>query len=110
VIEFDDRYVAPRNGFASAADYYARASSAPLLPQIGIPTLLVQATNDPWIPMTAYHAVDWSARPALTPLFAAGGHVGFHDAGSPVAWHDRAISAFLAAQPALSRAAASTAK
>ena len=29
VYEFDDRYTAPRNGFASAEDYYARSSTAP---------------------------------------------------------------------------------
>ncbi|MBM3534613.1 MAG: alpha/beta fold hydrolase [Alphaproteobacteria bacterium] len=94
VIEFDHRYVAPRNGFASAADYYAKSSAAPFLPHIRIPTLLVHATNDPWIPIAPYKHVDWSGNPALTPLFGAGGHVGFHGAGSPVAWHDRAIAAF----------------
>jgi predicted alpha/beta-fold hydrolase len=95
VIEFDDRYVAPRNGFASAVDYYARSSAAPLMKRIGVPTLVIHATNDPWIPMTPYEQVDWSANPALTPLFGAGGHVGFHGLGSRVAWHDRAIAAFL---------------
>ena len=94
VIEFDDRYVAPRNGFASGADYYARCSAEQFLRRIEVPTLVVQATNDPWIPMPAYERVDWAANPALTPLFAAGGHVGFHGAGSDVAWHDRAIVPF----------------
>lgn len=96
VTEFDDRYVAPRNGFASASDYYARSSAAQFLPRIAGPTLLVQASNDPWIPMTAYDAVDWPANPRLTPLFGAGGHVGFHGAGSKIAWHDRAIVRFFA--------------
>ncbi len=94
VIQFDDRYVAPRNGFASAADYYARCSAEQLLPLIRVPTLVVHATNDPWIPMAAYQRVDWDAHPALTALFGAGGHVGFHGAGSDVAWHDRAIVRF----------------
>lgn len=94
VIEFDDRYVAPRNGFASGADYYARCSAEQFLRRIEVPTLVVQATNDPWIPMPAYDRVDWAANPALTPFFAAGGHVGFHGAGSDVAWHDRAIVPF----------------
>lgn len=96
VTEFDHRYVAPRNGFASAADYYARSSAAQFLPRIGVPTVVIQATNDPWIPMTAYDAVDWRANPKLTPLFGAGGHVGFHGAESIVTWHDRAIATFFA--------------
>ncbi|MSP49052.1 MAG: alpha/beta fold hydrolase [Alphaproteobacteria bacterium] len=94
VIAFDDGYVAPRNGFASAADYYARSSAAPFLARIAVPTLVIHATNDPWIPMTPYGRIDWQGATALTPLFAAGGHVGFHGAGSPVAWHDRAIVRF----------------
>lgn len=91
VVEFDDRYVAPRNGFASGADYYARCSAEPFLTRIEVPTLVVHATNDPWIPMSAYNRVDWVANPRLAPLFGAGGHVGFHGAGSTVPWHDRAI-------------------
>lgn len=96
VTEFDDRYVAPRNGFASAADYYARSSSAQFLPRIAAPTLVIQATNDPWIPMAAYDAVDWRGNPKLSPLFGAGGHVGFHGKGAIVTWHDRAIAMFFA--------------
>ncbi len=96
VTEFDDLYVAPRNGFASASDYYAKSSAARFLPGIGVPTLVIQATNDPWIPMAAYDAVGWRSNPKLTPLFGAGGHVGFHGAGSSVAWHDRAIAMFFA--------------
>ena len=95
VLEFDDRFVAPRNGFASAADYYARSSAEPFLARIRVPTLLVQAGNDPWIPIEAYRRIDWKANPALTLLLGEGGHVGFHGTGSPVPWHDRAISAFL---------------
>ena len=32
----------------------------------------------------------------LTMLAAGGGHVGFHGAGSRIAWHDRAIVRFFA--------------
>lgn len=96
VIDFDDRYVAPRNGFASGADYYAHCSAERFLRGISVPTLVVHAPNDPWIPMAAYKRVDWAGNSALAPLFGDGGHVGFHAAGSPVAWHDRAIaSSFL---------------
>jgi predicted alpha/beta-fold hydrolase len=99
VFDFDDRYVAPRNGFASAADYYARCSAEPFLARIRLPTLVVHAANDPWIPDAAYRRVDWRSNPALTPLFGDGGHVGFHGVGSRVPWHDRAIAAFLLSRP-----------
>ncbi len=99
VIEFDDRFVAPRNGFAGAADYYRRCSAAAYLDGIGVPTLVIHALDDPWIPGTIYRDVDWPANPALTPLLPArGGHVGFHAAGDTVAWHDRRIAAFFTAR------------
>ncbi|MCK6454894.1 MAG: hypothetical protein L6R19_29215, partial [Alphaproteobacteria bacterium] len=97
VIEFDDRFVAPRNGFAGAADYYRRCSAAAYLDGIGVPTLVIHARDDPWIPGDIYRDVDWPANPALVRLLPAqGGHVGFHAAGDKVAWHDRRIAAFFA--------------
>ena len=96
VYEFDERVVAPRNGFASADDYYACCSAKPLLGEIRVPTLLIHARNDPWIPPTAYLAFDWGCNPRLTPLLPrGGGHVGFHGLGSFVPWHDRCIASFL---------------
>src|SRR5207244_1680439 len=46
---FDDLYTAPLSGFADAADYYRRASSAPLIARIGVPTLVLTARDDPFI-------------------------------------------------------------
>lgn len=56
--EWDTRIVAPRFGFASAEDYYSRASVAPRLGRIEKPTLVVQAEHDPMV-------VARSARPSL---------------------------------------------
>jgi predicted alpha/beta-fold hydrolase len=95
VYQFDDRFVAPRNGFAGAADYYARCSAEAYLAAIKTPTLIVHALDDPWIPADAYRRQNWSRAPSLTPLLpAAGGHVGFHGADSRVPWHDRCLAAF----------------
>ena len=52
--EFDDRFTAPINGFKDAQDYWTRASSKPLLSQIAVPTLMVQAQNDPFLPEPCY--------------------------------------------------------
>jgi uncharacterized protein len=95
--DFDDKVVAPRNGFADARDYYARCSAGPRLKDIAVPTMLIHALDDPWIPGALYENYDWRANANLTPLLSAGGgHVGFHGAGSPIAWHDRAIVGFFA--------------
>lgn len=94
VLEFDDRHVAPRNGFAGAADYYAKCSALDFLPAIEVPTLLIHAEDDPWIPAMSYRKAMRAGNDRLTCLLApGGGHVGFHDS-SPVAWHDRCLLQF----------------
>ncbi len=97
VIAFDDTFVAPHNGFADAANYYAECSALRFLGGIARPTLMIHALNDPWIPGEAYLRFDWGANPWLHPLLSrGGGHVGFHARGDRVAWHDRCAAAFLA--------------
>lgn len=93
IYDFDDLVVAPSHGFHGADDYYRRSSSAPLLNDITIPTLLIHAADDPWIPAAIYRARTW---PATGPALAmpGGGHVGFHGADHPVPWHNHAISVF----------------
>lgn len=94
VLEFDDRFVAPRNGYRGADEYYAENSAERFLARIRVPTLLIQARDDPWIPPDAYLRFPWSHHPQLTPLLPArGGHVGFHARGGDAPWHDRCIAA-----------------
>ena len=58
--------------------------------RIRVPTLVIHALDDPWIPADAYLNFDWAANPCLTPLLPRhGGHVGFHGADGPDPWHDR---------------------
>jgi predicted alpha/beta-fold hydrolase len=64
--EWDDRIVAPRHGFAGAADYYARASVAPLLPRLRVPALVLAAERDPMVPAA-------TVRPVLQRLESNGG-------------------------------------
>lgn len=95
IFEYDDRFVAPRNGFANAADYYARCSAARFLDDVAIPTLVIHALDDPWIPAESCRSINWQANRWLTPLISAtGGHVGFHGRGSRVAWHDLCTARF----------------
>lgn len=95
IYEFDDRVVAPVNGFVDAEDYYARTASFPLLERIAVPTLVIHARNDPWIPAAPYLQFDWKRNPKLLPLLPrGGGHVGFHALGHAAPWHDRCTLSF----------------
>lgn len=53
-VPFDDRYTAPLHGFRDAADYYRRSSAKQFLRPIRVPTLLVQALDDPFLSRTSY--------------------------------------------------------
>jgi predicted alpha/beta-fold hydrolase len=95
IIEFDDQFVASRNGFDGAADYYARTSAESFLPDIRVPTVIMHAGDDPWIPPHAYQRVAWRHCPHLHPVLPPhGGHVGFHGRGALLPWHDRVIATF----------------
>jgi predicted alpha/beta-fold hydrolase len=48
--EFDDRFTARAHGFADADDYYFRSSSLRVIENIRIPTLIIHAEDDPFIP------------------------------------------------------------
>ena len=54
VYEFDDKVTAPFFGFGSADNYYATQSSNQFLKHIRIPTLLIQAKDDPLIPFEIF--------------------------------------------------------
>jgi len=95
---FDDLLVAPHNGFGTAERYYAECSAQRVMGKIRVPTLLIHAANDPWIPAEAYRAYDWAGNPHLAPLVApGGGHVGFHQRGQPPTWHDACLEQWFAA-------------
>lgn len=98
VFDFDDRFVAPRNDYEDAAQYYACNSARDFLHAVTKPTLVIYAQNDPWIPASSYLEFAWHQSPNLVPLFPkSGGHVGFHDRGHRSPWHDRCIEQFAAA-------------
>ena len=76
--DFDDRYTAPLHGFADAEDYWRRCSCRPVLRQITIPTLLINARNDPFLAAPCYPLAEAEANPNLhLEMPASGGHVGF---------------------------------
>ena len=80
--EFDDLVTAPLHGFRDADDYWARASSAPWLRAIRVPTLVLNARNDPFLPRAALEAATREAAQDVVLEFPqAGGHAGFPGRG-----------------------------
>ena len=73
--EWDDLVVAPRHGFADAADYYARASVAPRLGDLRVPALLVNSEGDPMVPARPVRSVLRPAPRLEVRWVAGGGHV-----------------------------------
>jgi predicted alpha/beta-fold hydrolase len=93
--EYDELFIAPRHGFAGAEDYYERCKPVRFMADIRVPTLVIAAMDDPWIPGRLYDAFDWKSNPALEPhLLRSGGHVGFHGADELLPWSDRAVCRF----------------
>ena len=75
--DFDNVVTAPLHGFRDTDDYWTRASSKPWLAAIRVPTLIVNARDDPFLPDAALPTDD-EVSPAVTLEFTQrGGHVGF---------------------------------
>lgn len=92
---YDERFIAPRHGFAGAEDYYERCKPLQFMPGIRIPTLMLASLDDPWIPGALYSGYDWAGNRALVPkLTDRGGHVGFHGVGDRQPWSDLAVANF----------------
>lgn len=76
--QFDDRYTAPIHGFKDAQDYWTKSSCKPELNNIKIPALLVNAKNDPFLPVECFPYEQARASSWLTlEVPESGGHVGF---------------------------------
>ncbi len=92
-LSFDDNFTAPRHGYRDAASFYADNMALRFLPEIPLPTLLLQARDDPIVPTGPYLAFDWRLNRHLQPdLPSSGGHVGFHATNG--LWHLRRIGYF----------------
>lgn len=98
---FDDLITAPLHGFRDAEQYYRRSSSAGYLRDVRVPTLIIHALDDPFVPPAAV-----PDRSALSPdtvleLSRYGGHVGFVSRGSALSgrgWLDGRVLEFLCAR------------
>ncbi|HYJ96551.1 MAG TPA: alpha/beta fold hydrolase [Burkholderiaceae bacterium] len=79
--EFDNVFTAPLHGFRDTDEYWARASAKPHLARIRVPTLALNARNDPFVPASSLprdggaHVTLWQP--------AHGGHAGFPGGAFP---------------------------
>jgi len=97
--EFDSLVTATLHGFRDAEDYWRKSSSAPLLPGVRVPTLVLNARNDPFLPGAALLAATREvSSEVLLEHPPQGGHVGFLEAPFPGrhCWLARRVFEFLA--------------
>ncbi len=74
---FDDAVTAPMHGFASCLDYWARSSCRQFLADVRVPSLMLNARNDPFLPPMHLARPDQVSSSVMLDYPAAGGHAGF---------------------------------
>jgi len=75
--QFDNHITAPLHGYRDTDDYWTRASAKPGLANVGVPSLVLNALNDPFMPASALPAKADVSRHVTLEQPAKGGHVGF---------------------------------
>lgn len=75
--EFDDVFTAPLHGFKNTQDYWTRASAKPLMGEIRLPALALNALNDPFVPAESLPVVGEVSSCVTLWQPEQGGHVGF---------------------------------
>lgn len=98
--EFDDCYTAPIHGFRDANDYWTRCSCLPVLDRITVPTLLLNALDDPFLTPECFPHAAAAANPNFTletPTY--GGHLGFVSFNKANEyWSEQRVVSFLETQ------------
>jgi predicted alpha/beta-fold hydrolase len=100
--EFDEVYTAPDGGYQNADDYYDRAGARHVLAGIEVPTLIITAQDDPFIPYSMFNT-DTIASNSWIRLWAPkhGGHCGFVQrprVGEDVYWAENRLVEFIVNQ------------
>ncbi len=93
--EFDDAFTAPVHGFADADDYWSRASAKPGLVDVAVPSVLLNALNDPFVPRESLPTAREVSKWVNLWHPGQGGHVGF-----PATFAGRPWSCHIDAMPA----------
>jgi len=97
LLDFDNLYTAPLHGFSNAEEYYERCSSLYFAPQIQIPTLIVNALNDPFLSPECFPISSLKNHAHI--IFenpSRGGHVGFAQfSQNGLYWSEQRALAFI---------------
>ncbi|MBX2945217.1 MAG: alpha/beta fold hydrolase [Cyclobacteriaceae bacterium] len=97
LMEFDDHFTGPVHGFKNAIDYYEKSSAIRVIKNITIPTLLINAQNDPFLSAECFPSTLLKDHPFVQ--FEApthGGHVGFAQFNTKgIYWSEARTIAFL---------------
>lgn len=99
--QYDDRVVARLHGFKDVHDYYRRSSSRQFLKSIRVPTLLIQALDDPFMTPEVLPGPEELSASVIMEVTSRGGHVGFVCGRNPLKpnyWLEQRIPCFLAEQ------------
>ena len=98
VRQFDEVYTAPHFGFRNAEDYYHRASAMRVIDRIRVPSLIITAEDDPFVPPDPFREPAVTGHPCITlRLSAHGGHCGFvgpHSESEDSYWAENRIVDF----------------
>ncbi len=95
--EWDNRFTAKINGFDSADDYYSKCNALQFIANIQIPTLLLNALNDPFLSEKCFPEKLAKQHPLFTfEQCQFGGHVGFASAfPNGYYWHEERVISFI---------------
>jgi predicted alpha/beta-fold hydrolase len=98
VRQFDEHITAPHFGFAGADDYYYKVSAARVIDRVRVPTLIITAEDDPFVPVAPFRDPRVTANPNIRLLVTRhGGHCGFvaaSPAGGDCYWAEERIMEF----------------
>jgi hypothetical protein len=104
VREFDDVITARYCGFDDASDYYARSSASRVVSEIRVPTLIIAAKDDPFVPFVPFQSPAILGNRWITLLATEhGGHCAFisQEDGPERFWAEARIVEFCASHSEL---------
>jgi predicted alpha/beta-fold hydrolase len=95
--EFDDRFTAPIHGFRDAEDYWEKSSARQYLHGITVPTLILNACDDPLLTPESFPVAEAEGNLCLfLEMPKSGGHLGFIDLVRGIEpWFERRVVEFL---------------
>jgi len=96
VRDFDETYTAPHAGFVNAADYYTKCSAIRITAKVRIPTLIIHAQDDPFVPYAPLLRPEVSSNPNITAEMPPhGGHVAFVSSNSKARfWAEHRLASY----------------